>query len=60
MNKKILIACEYSQAVTEQFHRVNDLFNLGFEILSCDLLPAEKGFPHHVGDVLDLMKGSDR
>lgn len=49
--KKILIACEESQAVTIAFR------NLGYEAFSCDILPCSGGFPewHIQGDALLLL-----
>ena len=46
MKKKILIACEESQAITKAFRK------LGFEAYSCDLLPCSGGHPewHIQGD----------
>lgn len=48
MNKKILIACEESQAVTKAFRA------LGIEAYSCDILPCSGGHPewHIQGDAL--------
>jgi hypothetical protein len=48
MAKKILIACEESQAITKEFRE------LGYECYSCDLLPASGGHPewHIQGDAL--------
>ena len=48
MKKKILIACEESQAITKAFRK------LGFEAYSCDLLPCSGGHPewHIQGDAL--------
>lgn len=47
---RILIACEQSQAVTEQF------IKLGYDAMSCDIdYPGEKGLPHYQGDVLELL-----
>jgi hypothetical protein len=50
--KKILIACEESQAVTKEFRK------LGAEAYSCDLLPCSGGHPewHLQQDVLPLLK----
>lgn len=50
--KKILVACEESQAVTIEFRK------LGFEAFSCDLLPCSGGHPewHIEGDVLPLLR----
>ena len=56
MSKRILIACEESQAVCIAFRE------LGFEAYSCDILPASGGHPewHIQGDVLEqLDKGWD-
>ena len=48
MNKKILIACEESQAITKAFRK------LGFEAYSCDLQECSGGNPewHIQGDAL--------
>jgi hypothetical protein len=50
--KKILVACEESQAVTIEFRK------LGFEAYSCDLLPCSGGHPewHIQSDVLNVIK----
>ena len=47
--KKILVACEESQAITKSFRQ------LGYEAYSCDLLPCSGGYPewHIQGDALD-------
>lgn len=46
--KRILIACEESQAVTKEFRK------LGFEAYSCDILPCSGGHPewHIEGDAV--------
>ena len=46
--KKILVACEESQAITKAFRK------LGFEAYSCDLLPSSGGHPdwHIQGDAI--------
>lgn len=51
----VLVACEYSGTVREAFR------NAGHYALSCDLLPADDGSPHHYqGDVRDVLdKGWD-
>lgn len=51
MNKKILIACEESQAVTKAFRK------LGFEAYSCDIVDESGGHPewHIKGDVLEQL-----
>jgi hypothetical protein len=47
---KVLVACEQSQVVTEQF------ILLGHDAMSCDLnYDGEKGLPHYRGDVRDLL-----
>ena len=54
--KKVLIACEESQAVTIAFRR------LGFEAFSCDILPSTGGHPewHCQQDVFEVInKGWD-
>jgi hypothetical protein len=54
--KKVLIACEESQAVTISFRR------LGFEAFSCDILPSTGGHPewHYQQDVFEVInKGWD-
>lgn len=45
----VLIGCEHSQVVAEQFHK------RGHKVLTCDFLPAEKGLPHYQGDVFDII-----
>ena len=51
MSKKILIACEESQAITKEFRA------LGCEAFSCDILPCSGGHPewHIQGDVFDVI-----
>ena len=46
---RVLIACEYSGVVREQFLRG------GAEAMSCDLLPTEIPGPHYQGDVRDVL-----
>jgi hypothetical protein len=47
---KVLIACEFSEIVKEQF------LLRGHDAHSCDLLPGEKGLPnHHQCDVRDIL-----
>ena len=50
--KRILVACEESQAVTKEFRK------LGFEAFSCDILPCSGGHPewHLQQDVTELLK----
>lgn len=54
--KRVLIACEESQAVTKAFRK------LGFEAFSCDILPSTGGHPewHYQQDVFEVInKGWD-
>jgi len=55
MSKRILIACEESQAVCVEFRR------LGFEAFSCDILPCSGGHPewHIQGDVIKIISGTN-
>ena len=46
---KVLIACEYSGAVRDEF------IKLGHDAISCDLLPTDKPGPHYEGDVFDII-----
>ena len=48
-NMKVLIACEYSGAVRNEFTR------LGHWAVSCDILPSESIGWHYMGDVLDCL-----
>jgi len=50
--KRILVACEESQAVTKAFR------NLGYEAFSCDLLPCSGGHPewHFKEDMFEVIK----
>jgi len=52
MDKKVLIACEESQAVCKEFRK------LGIEAYSCDILPCSGGRSewHIQGDVCDVLK----
>ena len=52
MGKKVLVACEESQAVTKAFR------DIGIEAYSCDLQPCSGGHPewHIQGDVIPLME----
>lgn len=54
MNKKILVACEESQAVTKELRR------LGHEAYSCDIIECSGGHPewHIMQDVLPLLNGN--
>ena len=53
-NKKILVACEESQAVTKE------LRGLGFEAYSCDIIDQSGNHPewHIMSDVLRLLNGN--
>lgn len=46
---KILIACEYSGAVRDEF------IALGHDAMSCDFLETESHGPHYKGDVRDVL-----
>lgn len=56
MKKRILIACEESQAVTIAFRK------LGFEAFSCDLLPCSGNHPewHFQQDMFEVIKREDK
>ena len=46
---RVLIACEYSGAVRDEF------IKLGHDAMSCDLLPTDVPGPHYEGDVFDII-----
>lgn len=46
---RVLIACEYSGAVRDEF------IAAGHEAMSCDLLPTDVAGPHYQGDVRDAL-----
>jgi hypothetical protein len=46
---KVLIACEYSGTVRDEF------IKLGHDAISCDLLESDKPGPHYKGDVFDML-----
>jgi site-specific DNA-cytosine methylase len=46
---RILIACEYSGTVRDEF------IAAGHDAISCDLLPTEVPGPHYQGDVTDIL-----
>lgn len=48
---KVLIACEYSGRVRDEF------IKLGHDAISCDLLPSDTPGPHYQGDVFDIIGG---
>jgi len=56
MKKRILVACEESQAVTIAFRK------LGFEAFSCDLLPCSGNHPewHFQEDMFEVIKREDK
>lgn len=47
--KKILIACEYSGRVRDAFS------DLGYDAMSCDILPTESLGKHYQGDIMDII-----
>ena len=49
---KVLVACEYSGAVRDEF------IKLGHDAMSCDLLPTDVPGPHYEGDVFDIINDS--
>lgn len=46
---KVLIACEYSGRVRDEFIR------MGHDAMSCDILPTDVPGPHYQGDVTDIL-----
>jgi hypothetical protein len=46
---KILVACEYSGTVRDAF------IKLGYDAISCDLLPTDRPGNHYQGDVFDII-----
>jgi len=48
---KVLIACEYSGIVRDEF------LKLGHDAISCDLLPTDSPGPHYQGDIFDIIGG---
>lgn len=46
---RVLVACEYSGVVRDQFLRG------GADAMSCDLLPTDVHGPHYQGDLFDLI-----
>ena len=54
--KRVLVACEESQAVTKAFRR------LGYEAFSCDLLPCSGGHPewHYQEDMFEVIKRENK
>lgn len=46
---KVLIGCEFSGIVRDAF------VARGHEAMSCDLLPSERGGPHYLGSVFDVI-----
>jgi site-specific DNA-cytosine methylase len=47
---KVLVACEFSGTVRDAF------IERGHKAISCDLLPPERGPPHHQGDVIEMLE----
>lgn len=56
MSKRILVACEESQAVTKAFRKI------GFDAFSCDLLPCSGENPewHYQEDMFEVIKREDK
>jgi hypothetical protein len=46
---RILIACEYSGVTRDAFQKI------GFDAMSCDLLPSEIPGNHYIGDVFNII-----
>lgn len=46
---KAIIACEYSRIVADAFE------SKGWDVTSCDILPAEKPGKHYQGDIFDIL-----
>jgi len=46
---RVLVACEYSGTVRDAFRA------MGYDAVSCDLLPTDVPGPHHQGSVLDII-----
>lgn len=46
---KVLIGCEFSGIVRNAF------LSLGFDAVSCDILPSESEGPHYQGDIRDII-----
>lgn len=49
---RVLVACEFSGRVRDAFTAV------GWDAISCDLLPSETEGRHYIGDVRDLLDGT--
>lgn len=49
MKKRVLVACEFSGIVRDEFLKI------GWDAWSCDLLPSERKGQHIHGDVLDVL-----
>jgi len=55
--KQILIAMEYSGVSRKAFERVASDNNYDWNVVSCDLLPADDGAKNHIqGDALDVIQ----
>jgi hypothetical protein len=53
MNKRVLVACEYSATVRDAFRAK------GFDAWSCDLLPTDGDPAYHIqGDALEVVAGN--
>lgn len=46
---KVLVACEFSGVVRDAF------IARGHDTISCDYLPSDRGDPHIIGDVLEIL-----
>jgi hypothetical protein len=55
--KQILIAMEYSGVSRKAFEKVANDNNYDWNVVSCDLLPADDGAENHIqGDALDVIQ----
>jgi hypothetical protein len=46
---RVLVACEFSGVVRDAFRA------LGYDAMSCDLLPTDASGPHYCGDLFDVI-----
>jgi len=55
--KQILIAMEYSGVSRKAFEKLSATNSFNWNVVSCDLLPADDGAANHIqGDALDVIK----
>ena len=47
---RVLIACEFSGVVRDAFIRAGD------DAVSCDIVPSDRPGPHHIGNVLAILR----